>query len=114
MDGKWHNINIKNIQFDIPSPATKLEDLTDIVLLNVVNGSHLTYDAELGKWTNSVLQDEEDETDLSNYLTKTEAARIYFPFTGGTITGPTAIKSYLHTSGNITSESAITAKTSAI
>lgn len=113
-DGKWHNLNIKNIKFDIPSSPKKLSDLSDVVINNLTDGSHLTYDVLIGKWTNTTLKDSEDETDLSNYLTKSEAAKLYFPFTGGTITGPTTVKSYLHTTGNITSEAAVTAKTATI
>ena len=113
-DGKWHNVNIKNIEFDIPKPTTRLSDLEDVVLHNVTNDSHLMYNVSLQKWTNTIPKDEEDETDLSNYLTKREAAEKYFPFAGGIITGPTTVKSYFHTTGNITSEAAITAKQSAI
>lgn len=115
-DGKWKNINIKTILPEVSPPTISLSDLSDVKLSNINTGNHLIYSAELGKWTNSMDADSDDPTDLSNYLTKAEAAKIYFPFTGGTITGPTTvlgattIKNYLHATGNITSEAAVTAE----
>lgn len=115
-DGKWKNINIKTILPEVKQPDISLSDLSDVKLSNINAGNHLIYSAELGKWTNSMDTDSDDPEDLSNYLTKTEAAKIYFPFTGGTITGPTTvlgattIKNYLHATGNITSEAAVTAE----
>lgn len=115
-DGKWKNVSLNTIVNELEQTSTpvKLSDLSDVVLNNVTNESHLMYNASLGKWTNSIVTYEEDVTDLSNYLTKSEAANLYFPYTGGIITGPTSIESYLHTTGNITSEKAITAKQAAI
>lgn len=113
-DGKWHNVSVNNIGLDIPQSTTKLSELTDVVLNNLSNESYLMYDSSIGKWTNSTLKTDDDPTDLSSYLTKIEAARIYFPKTGGTITGPVTVNGYLHTLGNVTSEAAVTAKTSSI
>ena len=116
VDGKWKNINIKTILPEQEKPAISLSDLSDVKFTNINAGNHLIYNADLGKWTNSTDTDHDDSTDLSNYLTKAEAAITYFPFTGGTITGPTTvlgatiIKNYLHATGNITSEAAVTAE----
>ena len=109
-NGKWTNVKVESIVPNISIPVISITDLSDVVFENLKNGDSLVYDATYEKWTNKTLTIDTESTDLSSYLKKSEAAKLYFPFTGGTITGPTQINSYLHTTGNITSAAAITAK----
>lgn len=111
-NGKWYNIQPSKLGIsgtgDGISP-TSLGGLTDVLLTTPSNGQILTYSSSYGKWINKDAE-KTQQVDLSKYLTITDAAKIYFPIAGGEITGPTTILSTLHTTGNITSEQAITAK----
>lgn len=112
-NGKWTNVKVNSIVPNIQIPVVSINDLSDVVIEDLKNGDSLVYDTTYEKWTNKTITIDTESTDLSNYLKKSEAAKLYFPFSGGTITGPTQIDSYLHVTGNITSAAAITAKKSA-
>lgn len=110
-DGKWHNVQPSTLKINNESETgvEKLSALSDVFIVNPTEGQILMYDGVTGKWNNEDIPKHE-QVNLSNYLTKIEASDIYFPILGGTIKGPVSITSTLHTTGNITSEQAITAK----
>lgn len=105
-DGKWHNINIDdlNIGSSTPGGATRLSELTDVIISVPTNGQALTYNSADGKWHNNTISGGGGEPggDLSNYLTKAEAAATYFPITGGDIKGNVKIIGDLLVTGGIT------------
>lgn len=103
-DGKWHNIQPSKIF--VPqsggSGASRLVDLLDVVVSSPSNGQVLTYNSLDGKWYNNTISSGGGGGDLSNYLTKAEAALTYYPITGGTITGNVRIEGNLLVTGGIT------------
>ena len=104
-DGKWHNIQPSKIfvsQSGGSSGASKLTDLSDVVVSNPSNGQVLTYNSLDRKWYNNTISSGGGGGDLSNYLTRAEAAAIYYPITGGAITGNVRIEGDLLVTGGIT------------
>ncbi|MBR5794660.1 MAG: hypothetical protein IKY26_00790 [Erysipelotrichaceae bacterium] len=95
-DGKWHNVQLSisgsGGGSDSPSGASKLSELSDVLLSSVYDGQVLTWDASLSKWKNKAVPstptgDEDDDPDNTDYLTQAEADLRYLKLTGGTITG---------------------------
>lgn len=104
-DGKWHNIQPSQIfvSSDSGSGVSRLIDLSDVVISNPTNGQALTYNAQDGRWYNNTIETGGGSGgDLSNYLTKAEAALTYYPITGGTINGNVRIEGDLLVTGGIT------------
>lgn len=107
-DGKWHNIQPSKITTDtvVPSTATKLSDLSDVIISVPTNGQALIYSSSDNKWHNNTVSGGEgggvSSDVLENYLTKTEASSIYFKIAGGTITGPVNIQDNLLVDKGIT------------
>lgn len=103
-DGKWHNIQPSKIFVSSGggSGASRLVDLSDVVVSNPTNGQALTYNSQDGKWYNNTISSGGGGGDLSNYLTKAEAAVTYYPITGGTIKGNVRIEGDLLVTGGIT------------
>lgn len=104
-DGKWHNIQPSQIFVSSGggSGASRLVDLSDVVVSNPTNGQALTYNSQDGKWYNNTISSGGGSgSDLSNYLTKAEAALTYYPITGGTIKGNVRIEGDLLVTGGIT------------
>lgn len=106
-DGKWHNIQPSNIfvsSKNNESGAQRLNELLDVVISNPSNGQVLTYNSLDGKWYNNTIESggSGGSGDLSNYLTKAEAAAIYYPIAGGTIKGNARIEGDLLVTGGIT------------
>lgn len=103
-DGKWHNIQPSQIFVSSGggSGVQRLNELSDVVISNPSNGQVLTYNSLDGKWYNNTISSGGGGGDLSNYLTKAEAAVIYYPITGGTITGNVRIEGDLLVTGGIT------------
>lgn len=107
-DGKWHNIQPSKIitNSNIISGATKLSDLSDVIISVPTNGQALVYSSADSKWHNNTVSGGEGggitSDVLENYLTKTEASAVYFKIAGGTITGQVDIQDNLLVSGGIT------------
>lgn len=106
-DGKWHNIQLSKIfvpQSGGSSGVSKLTDLSDVVVSNPSNGQVLTYNSLDRKWYNNTIESggSGGSGDLSNYLTKAEAAAIYYPIAGGIIEGSARIEGDLLVTGGIT------------
>ncbi len=105
-DGKWHNIQPSQIFVSSGggSGAQQLNELSDVVISNPSNGQVLTYNSLDGKWYNNTIESggSGGGGDLSNYLTKAEAAVTYYPITGGTIKGNVRIEGDLLVTGGIT------------
>ena len=92
--GKWHNVKVNNLIPELPTNVVRsLNDLEDVQLTALTNNHVIMYDSGLGKWTNHKVDTGiDDNMDLTQYLTKTEAAMIYLPLTGGVITGNLLVK----------------------
>ena len=59
VDGKIRESAIRGVQVDSEGSATQLSDLTDVGVLNLLDGAFLQYDAVEGKWqVNSTLAGE--------------------------------------------------------
>lgn len=90
-DGKWHNIqpsvlNISGGGNNSAQGATKLSDLTDVYISGVSNGQVLVYSSINSKWINSTISNTNGgSTDLSKYLTISDAQKLYLPLSGGTV-----------------------------
>lgn len=115
-DGKWHNVQphlLSGLNVNNTGSATKLSDLTDVVLTNVTDKQSLIYDAATSKWKNKLITGE-NISGSGQYLTKDEAALLYLPLTGGTITGnlivngTTTLNSMLTVNDNVLCTKAIT------
>lgn len=93
--GKWSNVKVDELTPTAPaSSVNSLNDLADVQLTGLTNNHVLMYDSGLGKWTNHKIDTGMDGFDLTNYLTKTEAALLYLPLTGGTISGSLLVKGF--------------------
>lgn len=103
-DGKWHNIQPSKIfvSSEGGSGIQRLNELLDVVISSPSNGQVLTYNSLDGKWYNNTIESGGSGGDLSNYLTKAEAALTYYPITGGTIKGNVRIEGDLLVTGGIT------------
>lgn len=108
--GKWHNVKIDELTPTVSaSGVNSLNDLTDVQLTSLTNNHVLMYDAALGKWTNNKVDTGMDtELDPTNYLTKTEAALLYLPLVGGTISGPLLVKGFTTIDNNLLVSGGIT------
>lgn len=109
--GKWNNIQPSelNIQSSGGTTPKSLKGLTDVSINGEVNGQVLTYSSADNAWINKE-PSKGTQVDTSMYLTLEDADKRYFKTTGGIINGNVSINGTLHTSDNITSEQAITAK----
>lgn len=93
--GKWSNVKVDELTPTAPaSSVNSLNDLADVQLTGLTNNHVLMYDSGLGKWTNHKIDTGMDGFDLTNYLTKTEAALLYLPLAGGTISGSLLVKGF--------------------
>lgn len=93
--GKWSNVKVDQLTPTAPaSSVNSLNDLADVQLTGLTNNHVLMYDSGLGKWTNHKIDTGMDGFDLTNYLTKTEAALLYLPLAGGTISGSLLVKGF--------------------
>lgn len=91
--GKWNNVKVdKLIPITSASSVNSLNDLADVQLTSLTNNHVLMYDAGLGKWTNHKIDTDVNGFDSTKYLTKTEAALLYLPLVGGTISGSLLVK----------------------
>lgn len=99
--GKWYNVKITVSDETGGSTVTSLAGLSDVQLTSVSDGNSLVYNSSIGKWTNDTISISGDEIDPSLYLTKTQAAVLYLPKTGGDI-------DYLNINGNLLVKKAIT------
>lgn len=108
--GKWHNVKANDLIPELPTNAVRsLNDLEDVQLTGLTNNHVIMYDSGLGKWTNhKVDAGIDDNMDLTKYLTKTEAAMIYLPLTGGTITGDLLVKGFTTIDNNLLVSGGIT------
>lgn len=108
--GKWSNVKVDELTPTAPaSSVNSLNDLADVQLTSLTNNHVLMYDAGLGKWTNNKVDTGMDtELDPTKYLTKTEAALLYLPLTGGTISGPLLVKGFTTIDNNLLVSGGIT------
>lgn len=108
--GKWHNVKVNDLIPELPTNAVRsLNDLEDVQLTGLTNNHVIMYDSGLGKWTNHKVDTGiDDNMDLTKYLTKTEAAMIYLPLTGGTITGNLLVKGFTTIDNNLLVSGGIT------
>lgn len=108
--GKWHNVKVNDLIPELPTNAVRsLNDLEDVQLTGLTNNHVIMYDSGLGKWTNHKVDTGlDDNMDLTKYLTKTEAAMIYLPLTGGTITGDLLVKGFTTIDNNLLVSGGIT------
>ena len=83
--------------------VTSLSDLSDVIISAPQNGQALVYDTLHGAWLNKTISTG-GTADLSGYLSIADAAKIYFPKSGGTITGSVTINSNLVVKEMITGE----------
>lgn len=114
-DGKWHNVQphlLSGLDVSNTGSATKLSDLTDVLLTSVSDGHALVYSASDSKWINKLVTT--SSSGSSDCLTKADADLLYLPLTGGTITGnltvngTTTLNSMLTVNDNILCTKAIT------
>ena len=104
-DGKWHNIQPSALFVSTTQTGgvTKLSELSDVIISNPPYNQALTYNSLDGKWHNNTIETGGGSTgDLSEYLTKAEAALTYFPLSGGDINGNVKIIGNLLVTGGIT------------
>lgn len=107
-DGKWHNVQPSNIISEsmVDTGATKLSDLSDVIISVPTNGQALVYSSSDKRWHNNTISGGEGGDIsfdvLKNYLTKTEASSTYFKIAGGTITGQVNIQDNLLVDKGIT------------
>lgn len=110
-DGKWHNVRPSNIVTEdtVDTGATKLSDLSDVIISVPTNGQALVYSSSDKKWHNNTISSggsggggDISADILKNYLTKAEASSTYFKIAGGTITGEVNIQDDLLVDGGIT------------
>lgn len=108
--GKWHNVKVNDLIPELPTNVVRsLNDLEDVQLTGLTNNHVIMYDSGLGKWTNHKVDTGlDDNMDLTKYLTKTEAAMIYLPLTGGTITGNLLVKGFTTIDNNLLVSNGIT------
>ena len=108
--GKWHIVKVNDLIPELPTNAVRsLNDLEDVQLTGLTNNHVIMYDYGLGKWTNHKVDTGIDNNmDLTKYLTKTEAAMIYLPLTGGTITGDLLVKGFTTIDNNLLVSGGIT------
>ena len=108
--GKWHNVKVNDLIPELPTNVVRsLNDLEDVQLTGLTNNHVIMYDSGLGKWTNHKVDTAiDDNMDLTKYLTKTEAAMIYLPLTGGTITGNLLVKGFTTIDNNLLVSGGIT------
>lgn len=101
--GKWYNVKITVSDETGGSTVTSLAGLSDVQLTSVSDGNSLVYNSSIGKWTNDTISISggDNEINPNLYLTKTQAASLYLPKTGGDI-------DYLNINGNLLVKKAIT------
>lgn len=84
--GKWYNVKATLSESGNSGSATALKDLSDVQLTSISDGNCLVYNSQINKWTNDTINvPGGTEIDTSLYLTKTQAAALYLPKTGGEI-----------------------------
>ena len=115
-NGKWQNIqpselkgivnNNTGIDPDILNKLS-LNQLSDVMINNLINGQVLQYDYQLGYWVNKTIKTSEP-SNLDNYMTFEDAKRLYLPLTGGTLTGPLVVKAMVTVEDNVLVHKALT------
>lgn len=115
-NGKWQNIqpselkgiinNNTGIDPDILNKLS-LNQLSDVMINNLINGQVLQYDYQLGYWVNKTIKNNEP-SNLDNYMTFEDAKRLYLPLTGGTLTGPLVVKAMVTVEDNVLVHKALT------
>lgn len=115
-NGKWQNIqpselkgiinNNTGIDPDILNKLS-LNQLSDVMINNLINGQVLQYDYQLGYWVNKTIKTNEP-SNLDNYMTFEDAKRLYLPLTGGTLTGPLVVKAMVTVEDNVLVHKALT------
>lgn len=84
--GEWCNVKATLSESGNSGSATALKDLSDVQLTSISDGNCLVYNSQINKWTNDTINvPGGTEIDTSLYLTKTQAAALYLPKTGGEI-----------------------------
>lgn len=114
-DGKWHNIQPSSLKISVEGSgngSSTLAGLTDVMVTNVGNGQVLTYDSLSSKWINKSVSTG-GTTDMSKYLTKTEASTMFLPMSGGSIDwlivkGVTEMKANANVAGDLLVNGGIT------
>ena len=111
--GKWQNIQpsmLKGLIFSAGGGSFSLGSLSDVQLNNVSDGQGLVYDAQLGYWTNKLINTSSGDSagDMSNYMTFADAKRLYLPLTGGTLTGALTVKAMVTIEDNVLVHKALT------
>lgn len=115
-NGKWQNIQPSELKGIInnntgmdPDILNKLSlnQLSDVMINNLINGQVLQYDYQLGYWVNKTIKTNEP-SNLDNYMTFEDAKRLYLPLTGGTLTGPLVVKAMVTVEDNVLVHKALT------
>lgn len=87
-DGKWHNVQLSisgsGGGSGSLSGASRLSELSDVVLSSVYDGQVLMYNGARGLWVNKEIQTSSGDV---NGMTQADADRRYLKLTGGEITG---------------------------
>lgn len=85
--GKWYNVKATLSESGNSGSVTALKDLSDVQLTSLSDGNSLVYNSTVGKWINDTItvSGGGSEIDPNLYLTKTQAAALYLPKTGGEI-----------------------------
>ena len=113
-DGKWHNVqpDTLNISRQIDFSGLSLSQLTDVSINNPTTGQALLYNPSKNKWVNGIVEvsnnNNQNDQDLSGYLTKIEAANKYLPLTGGTINGALTVEGLTTINNNVIVDNGIT------
>lgn len=100
--GKWYNVKATLSESGNSGSVTALKDLSDVQLTSISDGNCLVYNSQINKWTNDTINAPGGTgIDTGLYLTKTQAAALYLPKTGGEI-------DWLTINGNLLVKKAIT------
>ena len=92
-DGKWHNVKLPEIDSTGSSSsggASRLSELSDVLLSSVYDGQVLTWDSSLSMWKNKTVTS--NSTGGGNGMTQADADSRYLRLTGGTIAGDLLVK----------------------